>query len=146
MLEQVWAIQALRLPGMNWCLTSTMHPNGKTGGQTKVTRAGQHGDPCFVGYLFFSCGRVRDMVGQLLEFWVGLEANWRQRFPWKPENNQTKQNKTQTKAPNIWMLHGSTKLGSPKKNSMLCFLTGLPGAKLCPKWMHLWTLCKKVAD
>ena len=43
---------------------------------------------------FFSCiaGRVRDMVGQLLEIRVELKANWMQKFPWKREKQQEKRN------------------------------------------------------
>ena len=50
-------------------------------------------------FLFFSCiaGRVRDIVGQLLEFW------WERKLitaeiPWKQENNKTRQ--TQPNSPN----------------------------------------------
>ena len=54
----------------------------------------------FFNFLFFSCiaGRVRDIVGQLLEFW------WERKLitaeiPWKQENNKTRQTQptTQTK-------------------------------------------------
>ena len=49
-------------------------------------------------YFFFSCiaGRVRDMVGQLLEIRVELKANWMQKFPWKREKQQEKQNPKHT--------------------------------------------------
>ena len=53
---------------------------------------------------FFSCiaGRVRDMVGQLLEIRLELKANWMQKFPWKRTKNNKKNNPQNTpqQAPN----------------------------------------------
>ena len=53
---------------------------------------------------FFSCiaGRVRDMVGQLLEIRLELKANWMQKFPWKrtKNNKKTKPQNTPQQAQN----------------------------------------------
>ena len=53
---------------------------------------------------FFSCiaGRVRDMVGQLLEIRLELKANWVQKFPWKrtKNNKKNKPQNTPQQAPN----------------------------------------------
>ena len=67
-------------------------------GRPRVWRYGP--SHCF----FFSCiaGRVRDMVGQLLEIRLELKANWMQKFPWKrtKNNKKTKPQNTPQQAPN----------------------------------------------
>ena len=58
----------------------------------------------FASSIFFSCiaGRVRDMVGQLLEIRLELKANWMQKFPWKrtQNNKKNKPQNTPQQAPN----------------------------------------------